>query len=639
MPGLPRLRQRSAESPDSATKLRVANVSKTFYQGSQIVEALRDISLDVCDGEFVVLFGPSGCGKSTLLNLIAGFDAPTSGEILVDGQPVRKPGSDRLMMFQEHALFPWLNVIDNVAYGLRWEPEYRFRHRKQRQRAQELLEMVHLEGFEKSSIHELSGGMKQRAALARALAPDPAVLLLDEPLSALDAHTRGEVRTELQQLFQSRRRIPQYHVLAVAGPDHARSYEVEVRLESAALGRAAVPSGASTGEFEAVELRDGGGEWNGKGVSRAVGNVNGEIAQRVIGMEARDQAAVDQALRELDGTPNKSRLGANAILGVSLAVAKAAAAEAGQPLYRYLGGDAARVMPVPMMNVLNGGAHADNNLDLQEFMIMPVGASDLREALRMGAETFHHLKKVLLEAGLNTAVGDEGGFAPNLKTNAEALDLICKAIERAGYKPGDDIVLALDAAASEFFADGTYTLRGEGDKKMDPGALVDYYAGLCAKYPIVSIEDGMAEDDWDGWKRLTTKLGAGVQIVGDDLFVTNTERLGRGIAAGVANSILVKMNQIGTLTETLDAIEMAKRAGYTCVVSHRSGETEDTTLAHLAVATNAGQVKTGSMSRTDRIAKYNELLRIEEELGEAARFPGRSALARAVQAGRGAAAR
>jgi enolase len=348
---------------------------------------------------------------------------------------------------------------------------------------------------------------------------------------------------------------------------------------------------------------------------------------------------VDQRLCEVDATPNKSKLGANAILGVSLAVAKAGAVTCGLPLYNYIGGTQARMLPVPMMNVLNGGAHADNNLDLQEFMILPVGASEYREALRMGAETFHHLRKVLLEAGSSTAVGDEGGFAPDLKTNAAALDLILRAIERAGYRPGEDIVLALDAAASEFYADGRYTLAGEGGKPFTAAELVEYYAGLCDKYPVVSIEDGLAENDWDGWKRLTERLGARVQLVGDDLFVTNTERLARGIAAGCGNSILVKMNQIGTLTQTLDAMDMAKRAGFTCVVSHRSGETEDTTLAHLAVATNAGQIKTGSLSRSERIAKYNELLRIEEELADAARFPGAAALARPLPAWRGSAAR
>jgi len=404
--------------------------------------------------------------------------------------------------------------------------------------------------------------------------------------------------------------------------------EVDVHTADGAHGRAAVPSGASTGEHEAVELRDGDAKrYLGKGVLQAVANVNDVIAPEIVDLDVMDQAYVDKRMCEIDGTPNKSKLGANAILGVSMAVAKAAAVLTDQPLYKYLGGVNARDLPVPMMNVLNGGRHADNNLDLQEFMIMPVGASDVVEALRMGSETFHNLKKVLLEAGLNTSVGDEGGFAPNLKTNAEALDFIVRAIERAGFRPGEDIVLALDPAASEFCSGGVYVLQGEGGKKLDSDALVDYWAGLCERYPIVSIEDGMAEDDWEGWKKLTDRLGSKVQIVGDDLFVTNVERLRRGIETGVANSILVKMNQIGTITETLDTIEMAKRARYTCVVSHRSGETEDVTLAHLAVAVNAGQVKTGSMSRTDRIAKYNELIRIEEELADAARFPGRGALA------------
>jgi enolase len=406
--------------------------------------------------------------------------------------------------------------------------------------------------------------------------------------------------------------------------------EVDVHTSDGALGRAAVPSGASTGEHEAVELRDGDpARFLGKGVLQAVANVNDVLAPEIVDLDVLDQVYVDRRLCELDGTPNKGKLGANAVLGVSMAVAKAASATAGMPLYRYIGGTNARDLPVPMMNVLNGGAHADNNLDLQEFMIVPQGAGDIGQALRMGSETFHNLKKVLLASKLNTAVGDEVGFAPNLKTNAEALDLILSAIEKAGYRPGEDIALALDAAASEFFADGVYTLQGEGGRKLEPAALVEYYAGLCDRYPIVSIEDGMAEDDWDGWALLTKRLGGKIQIVGDDLFVTNTERLQRGIDSGVANSILIKMNQIGTLTETLDAIEMAKRAAYTCVVSHRSGETEDTTLAHLAVAINAGQIKTGSMSRTDRIAKYNELLRIEEELADAARFPGRAVYRRA----------
>jgi enolase len=416
--------------------------------------------------------------------------------------------------------------------------------------------------------------------------------------------------------------------------------EVDVVTSDGAMGRAAVPSGASTGEHEAVELRDGdSARYLGKGVLQAVAHVNDVLAPEILEMDVLDQVSVDQRLCEVDATPNKSKLGANAILGVSLAVAKAGAVTCGLPLYNYIGGTQARMLPVPMMNVLNGGAHADNNLDLQEFMILPVGASEYREALRMGAETFHHLRKVLLEAGSSTAVGDEGGFAPDLKTNAAALDLILRAIERAGYRPGEDIVLALDAAASEFYADGRYTLSGEGGKSFTAAELVEYYAGLCDKYPIVSIEDGLAENDWDGWKRLTERLGARVQLVGDDLFVTNTERLARGIAAGCGNSILVKMNQIGTLTQTLDAMDMAKRAGFTCVVSHRSGETEDTTLAHLAVATNAGQIKTGSLSRSERIAKYNELLRIEEELADAARFPGADALARPLPAWRGSAAR
>jgi enolase len=413
--------------------------------------------------------------------------------------------------------------------------------------------------------------------------------------------------------------------------------EVDVVTADGAMGRAAVPSGASTGEHEAVELRDGdSARYLGKGVQQAVGHVNDVLAPEILEMDVLDQASVDRRLCEVDATPNKSKLGANAILGVSLAVAKAGAVTSGLPLYNYIGGSNARTLPVPMMNVLNGGAHADNNLDLQEFMIMPVGAPDLREALRMGAETFHHLKKVLLESGSSTGVGDEGGFAPDLKTNAAALDLILRAIERAGYRPGEDVVLALDAAASEFHKGGRYTLAGEGGRTFDAAALVEYYAGLCDAYPIVSIEDGLAEDDWDGWKHLTARLGDRVQLVGDDLFVTNTQRLARGIAQRCGNSILVKMNQIGTLTETLDAIEMAKRAGFTCIVSHRSGETEDTTLAHLAVATNAGQIKTGSLSRSERIAKYNELLRIEEELADAARFPGATALARPLPARRAA---
>jgi enolase len=403
--------------------------------------------------------------------------------------------------------------------------------------------------------------------------------------------------------------------------------EVEVWLESGAKGRAAVPSGASTGEFEAVELRDGGAQWGGKGVGRAVENVIGEIAARVTGMDAAAQAAVDSALRELDATPNKSRLGANALLGVSLAVAKAAAAEAGQPLYRYLGGEAARVMPVPMMNVLNGGAHADNRVDFQEFMVVPVGPGRFSEALRTGAEVFHALKATLHGRGLGTAVGDEGGFAPDLGSNEEALEVLVAGIEAAGYRPGDDVAIALDPAVSELYRDGAYHLEHEG-RVMDSEELAEYWHALCDRYPIVSIEDGMDEEDWDGWKVLTDRIGDRIQLVGDDLFVTNPERLRRGVEAGVANSILVKVNQIGTLTETLEAIDIARGAGYTAVMSHRSGETEDVTIAHLAVATGCGQIKTGAPSRSDRVAKYNELLRIEEELGPAAEYPGWAAFPR-----------
>ena len=405
--------------------------------------------------------------------------------------------------------------------------------------------------------------------------------------------------------------------------------EVEVYTGDGAMGRAAVPSGASTGEHEAVELRDGdAARYLGKGVLQAVANVNDVLAPEIVDLDVLDQPYIDQRLCELDGTPNKSKLGANAILGVSLAVAKAAAVSTNLPLYAYIGGTNARTLPVPMMNVLNGGRHADNNADIQEFMIVPLGAADFGTALRIGAETFHQLKKVLHEMGLNTAVGDEGGFAPNVESNAQALELILKAIERAGYRPGEDVALAIDAAASEFYRDGAYVLEAEARKKLDSEALVEFYAGLVKRFPIVSIEDGMAEDDWDGWRKLTEALGAKVQLVGDDIFVTNVERLRRGFEARVGNSILIKLNQIGTLSETLDTMQMAERGGYTCVVSHRSGETEDVTIAHLAVATNAGQIKTGSISRSDRIAKYNELLRIEEELADAARFPGRRALAR-----------
>jgi len=403
--------------------------------------------------------------------------------------------------------------------------------------------------------------------------------------------------------------------------------EVEVTLESGAKGRAAVPSGASTGEFEAVELRDGAQEWNGKGVTRAVANVNGEIAQAVIGMDAADQTAIDHALRELDGTPNKSRLGANAILGMSLAAAKAAAAEAGLPLYRDLGGPDARVMPVPMMNVLNGGAHADNRVDFQEFMVVPAGAQRFSDALRMGVEVFHALKSWLHGRGLATAVGDEGGFAPDLGSNEEALEALVAGIGAAGYTPGRDIAIALDPAVSELFKDGAYHLEHEG-RVMTSEELAEFWRSLCERYPIVSIEDGMDEEDWDGWKVLTEQIGDRIQLVGDDLFVTNPERLRRGIEAGVANSILVKVNQIGTLSETLDAIEIARSAGYTAVMSHRSGETEDVTIADLAVATGCGQIKTGAPSRSDRVAKYNQLLRIEEELGDAATYPGWDAFPR-----------
>jgi len=391
--------------------------------------------------------------------------------------------------------------------------------------------------------------------------------------------------------------------------------EVDVVLEDGSVGRAAVPSGASTGSHEAVELRDGTAErYMGKGVRQAVENVNCEIGPEIIGMDSIDQTAIDQAMIELDGTPNKGRLGANAILGVSMAVAKAAATSLGMPLYQYLGGFNAKQLPVPMMNILNGGKHADNNVDIQEFMIMPVGANAFAQALQMSVEVYHTLKSVLKAKKLSTSIGDEGGFAPNLKSNEEAIQVIISAIEKAGYKPGEDICIALDPAASEFFKGGHYHLEGEGVVKT-PAEMVDFYAQLVEKYPIISIEDGLAEDDWDGWKLMTEKLGSKIQIVGDDLFVTNTERLARGIETGTANSILIKVNQIGTLTETFDTIEMAKRAGYTAVVSHRSGETEDTTIADIAVATNAGQIKTGAPARTDRVAKYNQLLRIEEMLG------------------------
>jgi enolase len=402
--------------------------------------------------------------------------------------------------------------------------------------------------------------------------------------------------------------------------------EVDVTLEDGSFGRAAVPSGASTGAHEAVEKRDGDkAKWLGKGVSEAVKAVNGEIADAILGLEAEDQPAIDARMIELDGTANKERLGANAILGASLAVAKAAADARGLPLYRYVGGVAAHVLPVPMMNIINGGAHADNPIDFQEFMIMPVGAPTMLDAVRAGAEIFHTLKKKLHDKGLATAVGDEGGFAPNLASAPDALDFIMESIEAAGYKPGDDVVLALDCAATEFFKDGAYHLEGEGRVLM-PDQMAAYLADLCARYPIKSIEDGMSEDDFAGWKTLTDLIGGKVQLVGDDLFVTNPARLRQGIADGLANSLLVKVNQIGTLTETLEAVATAQRAGYTAVMSHRSGETEDATIADLAVATNCGQIKTGSLARSDRLAKYNQLIRIEEELGAVAAYAGRGAL-------------
>jgi enolase len=402
--------------------------------------------------------------------------------------------------------------------------------------------------------------------------------------------------------------------------------EVEVFLASGAKGRAIVPSGASTGSFEAVELRDGGDRFGGKGVTQAVANVNGEVLDALDGLEALDQRAVDQTLLDLDGTDNKARLGANAILGVSLAVAKAAADELELPLYRYVGGANAHVLPVPMMNVVNGGVHADNSIDLQEFMVMPVGAASFSEALRWGVETYHALKGVLHQRGLSTAVGDEGGFAPNLAHNEDAVKVLVEAIEKAGRVPGDEIAIALDPASSEIYRDGVYDLAGEG-RKLSSEDFVAFWVDLCDRYPIVSIEDGMAEEDWDGWASLTKALGDRVQLVGDDLFVTNVERLQRGIDAGVANSILIKVNQIGSLTETLETVSLATRSGYTSVMSHRSGETEDVTIADLAVATNCGQIKTGAPARSDRVAKYNQLLRIEYDLGETAAYMGRAALA------------
>jgi enolase len=418
--------------------------------------------------------------------------------------------------------------------------------------------------------------------------------------------------------------IKQVHARQVLDSRGNPTVEVEVALQSGASGRAAVPSGASTGESEAVELRDGGERWNGKGVTQAVANVNGELAEAVTGIDADDQSGLDRRMIDLDGTPNKARLGANAILGVSLAAAKAAAAEEGMTLWRYLGGEAAHVLPVPMMNLLNGGAHADNKVDFQEFMVVPVGFGSFSDGLRAGVEVYHALKKTLLARGLATAVGDEGGFAPDLDSNEAALQALVEGIEAAGYTPGEDIAIALDPATSEIFSDGVYDLEHEG-RKLSSEEMADYWADITARYPVVSLEDGMDENDWDGWKALTDRIGERVQLVGDDLFVTNPEILRKGIERGVANSILVKVNQIGTLTETLEAVRMAREAGYTAVMSHRSGETEDTTIADLAVATGCGQIKTGAPSRSDRVAKYNQLLRIEEALGADAIYPGRSA--------------
>jgi enolase len=418
--------------------------------------------------------------------------------------------------------------------------------------------------------------------------------------------------------------IEQVHARQILDSRGNPTVEVELSVRSGAWGRAAVPSGASTGEFEATELRDGGERWLGRGVTRAVQNVNGEIAAAVRGMDAAAQGALDRALIELDGTPNKSRLGANALLAVSLAAAHAAAAEERLPLWRYLGGAGAHVLPVPMMNVLNGGAHADNRVDFQEFMIVPVGAPNFSEALRMGVEVFHHLKRTLRERGLSTSVGDEGGFAPDLESNEQALAVLLEAIGRAGYEPGEQVAIALDPAVSELYRDGVYVLAHE-QRTLGADELAGYWEQLAERYPIISLEDGMAEEDWGGWSGLTARLGSRLQLVGDDVFVTNTERLRRGIEQGVANAILIKVNQIGTLTETLDAIRMAREAGYAAVISHRSGETEDVTIADLAVATGCGQIKTGAPSRTDRVAKYNQLLRIEEALGTDAEYPGRQA--------------
>ena len=418
--------------------------------------------------------------------------------------------------------------------------------------------------------------------------------------------------------------IARIHARQVLDSRGNPTVEVEVGLRSGAHGHAAVPSGASTGEFEATELRDGGERWQGKGVGQAVANVNGEIAERVTGMDAADQRALDMALIELDGTPNKSRLGANAILGASLAAAHAQAAEEGLALWRYLGGEGARVLPLPLMNVLNGGAHADNRVDLQEFMIVPCGAGSFADSLRVGAEVFHALRRTLHERGLSTAVGDEGGFAPDLASNEQALQMLLEGVRAAGYEPGEDVAIALDPAASELYRDGAYALEHEG-RSLSSAELCGYWEELAARYPIVSIEDGMDEEDWEGWRLLTARLGERLQLVGDDVFVTNVQRLRMGIERKVANSILIKVNQIGTLSETLDAIALAREAGYTAVMSHRSGETEDVTIADLAVATGCGQIKTGAPSRSERVAKYNQLLRIEEQLGADAEFPGRAA--------------
>jgi enolase 1/2/3 len=422
--------------------------------------------------------------------------------------------------------------------------------------------------------------------------------------------------------------IERIHARAILDSRGNPTVEVEVGLDTGAAGRAAVPSGASTGEFEATELRDGGEAWGGKGVAKAVSNVNRDIAAALVGARATEQGAIDRTLCDLDGTPNKSRLGANAILGVSLAVARAAAAEAGEPLYLFLGGAEATTLPVPMMNVLNGGAHADNKVDFQEFMVVPTGAARFADAVRVGSEVFHALKATLKERGLSTTVGDEGGFAPDLESNEAAFEAVIAGIEAAGYRPGEDVMVAADPATSELFDDGAYVLEHEG-RSLGPGELVDYWAGICERYPVISLEDPMDENDWDGWGALTERLGDRVQLVGDDLFVTNAERLSRGIELGVGNSILIKVNQIGTLSETLETIRVAQQAGYTTVISHRSGETEDTTIADLAVAVGAGQIKAGAPSRSDRTAKYNQLLRIEEELGDRASYPGLDAFRRA----------